>query len=74
LRGLASFSSSWGSGRAGCRPRWREPGAISLDQAQGISWSGDSWGLAALAAGLIGGAMPLLARKTARPSAAPGVA
>jgi putative oxidoreductase len=50
------------------------PGAISLDQALGISWSGDTWGLAALAGGLIGGAVPLLARKTARPSAAPGAA
>jgi len=47
---------------------------ISLDQALGISWSGDTWGLAALAAGLIGGAVPLLARKTARPSAAQGAA
>jgi putative oxidoreductase len=50
------------------------PGAISLDQALGISWSGDTWGLAALAGGLIGGAVPLLGRKTARPSAAPGAA
>jgi len=50
------------------------PGAISLDQPLGISWSGDTGGVAALAAGLIGGAVPLLARKTARPSAAPGAA
>ena len=50
------------------------PGAFSLDQALGISWSGDAWGLASLAAGLIGGALPLVARKTARPSAAPGAA
>jgi putative oxidoreductase len=41
------------------------PGAISLDQAVGISWSGERWGLGALAAGLVGGAVPLLARKTA---------
>jgi len=40
------------------------PGALSLDQAFGISWSGDAWGAAALAAGLIGGAVPLLTRKT----------
>ena len=40
------------------------PGALSLDQALGISWSGDTWGLAGLAAGLIGGAGPLLSRKT----------
>jgi len=40
------------------------PGALSLDQALGISWSGVTWGLGALAAGLIGGAVPLIARKT----------
>jgi putative oxidoreductase len=39
------------------------PGALSLDQALGISWSGVTWGLGALAAGLIGGAVPLVARK-----------
>ena len=50
------------------------PGAFSLDQALGISWSGDAWGLAGLAAGLIGGALPLLARKTERTSAAHGAA
>jgi putative oxidoreductase len=41
------------------------PGALSLDQALGVSWSGATWGLAALTAGLVGGAVPLLARKTA---------
>jgi putative oxidoreductase len=41
------------------------PGNFALDQALGISWSGAGWGLAALAAGLVGGAVPLLARKTA---------
>lgn len=46
------------------------PGALSLDQALGISWSGEAWGLAALAAGLIGGGVPLLARHTTKPSAA----
>jgi putative oxidoreductase len=50
------------------------PGAFSLDQALGISWSGDAWGLASLAAGLIGGALPLLARKTERTSAAQSAA
>ena len=50
------------------------PGAFSLDQALGISWSGDAWGLASLAAGLIGGALPLLAQKTERTSAAHGAA
>ena len=50
------------------------PGAFSLDQALGISWSGDAWGLASLAAGLIGGAVPLLARRTAQPSTAQGAA
>jgi putative oxidoreductase len=46
------------------------PGVISVDQALGISWSGGTWGLAALAAGLIGGAVPLVARRTARTSTA----
>jgi putative oxidoreductase len=40
------------------------PGRVSLDHALGVSWSGEAWGLAALAAGLIGGTMPLLSRKT----------
>jgi putative oxidoreductase len=47
------------------------PGALSVDRALGISWSGETWGLAALAAGLIGGAVPLIARKTAHTSTAP---
>ena len=46
------------------------PGAISLDQALGISRSGEAWGLGALAAGLMGGAVPLVARKTPRTSTA----
>lgn len=41
------------------------PGAISLDRSLGISWSGSSWGLAALALGFIGGAAELLVRKPA---------
>ena len=39
------------------------PGALSADQALGIARSGAPWGLAALAAGLIGGAVPLLTRR-----------
>jgi putative oxidoreductase len=50
------------------------PGVFSLDQALGISWSGEAWGLGALAAGLLGAAVPLIARKTPRPSAAQGAA
>jgi putative oxidoreductase len=46
------------------------PGAISLDQALGISWSGEAWGLGALAAGLIGGAVPLVTRRVPGTSAA----
>jgi putative oxidoreductase len=46
------------------------PGALSLDHALGLAWSGEAWGLAALGAGLSGGAVPLLARKTAQPSTA----
>jgi putative oxidoreductase len=50
------------------------PGVISLDHALGIAWSGDKWGLFALVAGLVGGAVPLVARKTAVTSAAPNAA
>jgi putative oxidoreductase len=50
------------------------PGAISLDRALGITWSGETWGLGALAAGLIGGAVPLIARKTPETSAAQNAA
>jgi putative oxidoreductase len=39
------------------------PGAVSLDGALGLSWQGVSWGIAALAAGLLMGAGPLIARK-----------
>ena len=45
------------------------PGAISADDALGLSLSGDAWGLAALAAGLVGGAVPLLARRPAEAAA-----
>ena len=41
------------------------PGAISLDRAFGISWSGTSWGLAALLLGVLSGAAELATRKTA---------
>ncbi len=39
------------------------PGALSLDRVLGIDWSGDAWGVAALVAGLVAGALPLLARR-----------
>jgi len=41
------------------------PGALSLDGLLGISWSGISWGLAALLLGFFGGAAELFTRKTA---------
>jgi putative oxidoreductase len=41
------------------------PGAISLDRALGITWSGTSWGLSALLLGLLTGAAELLTRKSA---------
>ncbi len=50
------------------------PGALSLDQALGISWSGAWWGAVALAAGLAGGAVPLLARKAAPAATTPDAA
>ena len=50
------------------------PGAISLDQALGITRSGETWGLGALAAGLVGGAVPLITRKVPGTSAAQNAA
>jgi len=50
------------------------PGVLSLDHALGIARSGGISGLAALAAGLIGGAVPLLARRTAPASTAQNAA
>jgi putative oxidoreductase len=45
------------------------PGPLSLDHLLGISWSGEAAGLAALAGGLVGGALPLLARRAPAPAA-----
>ncbi|MGH9442700.1 MAG: DoxX family protein [Thermoanaerobaculia bacterium] len=39
------------------------PGAVSFDRVLGIAWQGEAWGIAALVAGLLMGAAPLLARK-----------
>ncbi len=44
------------------------------DHALGFSLSGETWGLAALAAGVFGGAVPLLARKPAATAAAKSAA
>ena len=46
------------------------PGPVSLDRLLGFAWQGTTWGIAALAAGLLMGAAPLLARRLeAQPSA-----
>jgi putative oxidoreductase len=50
------------------------PGALSLDRALGIAWSGETWGLGALAAGLVGAAVPLIARRVPEASTAPRTA
>jgi putative oxidoreductase len=39
------------------------PGALSLDRALGILWSGPLWGLGVLAVGLLGGTLPLALRQ-----------
>jgi putative oxidoreductase len=44
------------------------PGAFSVDRAVGIVSSGPAWGVGALVAGLIGGAIPLAARKAPAPA------
>ncbi len=38
------------------------PGALSLDAAVGIAWSGPAWGVSALVLGLLGGGAQLLTR------------
>jgi len=38
------------------------PGAISADALLGLDWSGPSWGVAALAIGLVGGGVQLMGR------------
>jgi putative oxidoreductase len=42
------------------------PGAFSVDRALGLDWSGAPWGLTALVAGLVGGTVPLVARRPVR--------
>jgi putative oxidoreductase len=54
---------------AGATLAFTGPGTLSLDHAFGIHWSGGSWGLIAVAIGLVGGALPLLGRKAAPASA-----
>jgi putative oxidoreductase len=39
------------------------PGAVSVDAALGIDWSGMPWGIAALAIGLAGGGLQLMGRR-----------
>jgi putative oxidoreductase len=41
------------------------PGAFSIDQVIGLSWSGEFWGLAALVVGLVAGGISLLSRHVA---------
>jgi putative oxidoreductase len=50
------------------------PGTLSLDHALGIEWSGDRWGFAALALGVVGGAVPLLGRRLHEPTGTPNAA
>jgi putative oxidoreductase len=50
------------------------PGAISLDRALGVSWSGNSWGLVALVLGLLAGGGELSTRKPAPATATQQVA
>ena len=47
------------------------PGGISADAALGIDWSGPFWGAAALAVGLVGGGLQLMARRPSPVQRAP---
>ena len=42
------------------------PGALSVDRALGLYWSGATWGVLALLAGLVGGTVPLVTRRPAQ--------
>jgi len=55
---------------AGLALAFTGPGALSVDAALGLGGSGVAWGLAALVGGLVGGAVPLLSRKTSPAPAA----
>ena len=44
------------------------PGALSMDAALGIAWSGAAWGVTALALGLLGGWAQLLTRSRGTPA------
>ena len=46
------------------------PGAVSLDSALGLAWSGVRWGILSTVAGLLGGALPLAARRPVEQPAA----
>jgi putative oxidoreductase len=47
------------------------PGALSLDAALGIDWSGPAWGVTALALALVGGGAQLLTRRRLAPAPVP---
>jgi putative oxidoreductase len=53
---------------AGLTLAFTGPGPLSLDAALGLTAGGEVWGLGALAAGVIGGAIQLAQRRPAAPS------
>ena len=57
------FEYAFVLGSVGLGLAFTGPGNLSLDHALGVSWSGASWGAAALATGLAGGIVPLLGRQ-----------
>jgi putative oxidoreductase len=57
------FEYAFVLGSVGVGLAFTGPGNLSLDHAFGFSWSGASWGAAALATGLAGGTVPLLRRQ-----------
>jgi putative oxidoreductase len=57
------FEYAFVLGSVGLGLAFTGPGRLSLDHALGISWAGASWGAVALAAGLVGGVVPLLGRR-----------
>jgi putative oxidoreductase len=53
---------------AGLTLAFTGPGPLSLDAALGLAGGGEVWGLGALAAGVVGGAIQLAQRRPAAPS------
>ena len=69
LRAAGRLRVHAGAGRGRAGPRLHRSGRAVGRSRAGLHWSGATWGLAALVAGALGGAVPLLARRPAEAAA-----